>query len=134
MADTVRKKKCTSTLVPRLVPKFEKHPLLVDSGRMKRPRFFSFYKIKYPFYEKENDCIKPENFSVHIVFSLYPRPMKLKGCILVSPCPSIRLSVCGQNRVHSASSTTLAGFISYLHILSSNFRRCVASKDFFFEI
>ena len=33
-------------------------------------------------------------------------------------CPS----VCGQNCVRSVSSTILAGFISYLHILSTNFR------------
>ena len=38
----------------------------------------------------------------------------------------VRLSVCGQNRVCSVSSTILIGSISYLHILSSNFRRCVA--------
>ena len=38
---------------------------------------------------------------------------------------SVCLSVCGQNRVHSVSSTILIGSISYLHILSSNFRRCV---------
>ena len=38
---------------------------------------------------------------------------------------SVRLSVCGQNRVRSVSSTTLIGSISYLYILSSNFRRCV---------
>ena len=40
----------------------------------------------------------------------------------------VRLSVCGQNRVRSVSSTILIGSISYLHILSSNFRRCVACK------
>ena len=40
--------------------------------------------------------------------------------------PSVRLSVCGHNRVRSVSSTILIGSISYLHILSSNFRRCVA--------
>ena len=63
-----------------------------------------------------------------------PASTKLKGGILVSPCPSVhlsvcpsvRLSVCGQNRVRSVSSTILIGSISYLHILSSNFRRCVA--------
>ena len=38
----------------------------------------------------------------------------------------VRLSVCGQNGVRSVSSTILIGSISYLHILSSNFRRCVA--------
>ena len=37
----------------------------------------------------------------------------------------VRLSVCGQNRVRSVSSTILIRSISYLHILSSNFRRCV---------
>ena len=54
---------------------------------------------------------------------------KLKGGytgITLSVCPSVRLSVCGQNRVRSDSSTILIGSISYLHILSSNFRRCVA--------
>ena len=40
----------------------------------------------------------------------------------------IRPSVCGQNRVRSVTSTILAGSISYLHILSSTFRRCVAYK------
>ena len=41
-------------------------------------------------------------------------------------CPS----VCGQNRVRSVSSTILAGSISYLRILSSNFRGCVACKGY----
>ena len=58
---------------------------------------------------------------------LYPRSTKLNGCIVVSPCSSVRLSVCGQNRVRCVSSTVLhvASLISYLHILSTNFRRCV---------
>ena len=43
----------------------------------------------------------------------------------------VRLSVCGQNRVRSVSSTILIGSISYLHILSSNFRRCVACNAHF---
>ena len=38
---------------------------------------------------------------------------------------SVRLSVCGQNRVRPVSSTILVESISYLHILSCNFRRCV---------
>ena len=45
----------------------------------------------------------------------------------------VRLSVCGQNRVRSASSTILAGSFSYLYILWSNFRRCVACKVFFLQ-
>ena len=61
-----------------------------------------------------------------IVFLYPPLQRSWKGGILVSPCPSVRLSVCGQNRVRSVSSTILIGSISYLHILSSNFRRCVA--------
>ena len=40
----------------------------------------------------------------------------------------VRLSVCGQNRVRSVSSTIVIGSILYLHIISSNFRRCVACK------
>ena len=44
----------------------------------------------------------------------------------------VRLSVCGQNRVRSVYSTILIGSISYLHILSSNFRRCVACNARFF--
>ena len=37
-----------------------------------------------------------------------------------------RLSICGRNGVRHVSSTILIAPISYLHILSSNFRRCVA--------
>ena len=37
----------------------------------------------------------------------------------------VHLSVCGQNRVRSVSSIIPIGSISYLPILSSNFRRCV---------
>ena len=38
----------------------------------------------------------------------------------------VHLSVCGQNRVRSVSSTILIGSILYLHILSSNFRMFVS--------
>ena len=63
---------------------------------------------------------------------------RFTACIIIPPAStkliggytgitlSVRLSVCGQNRVRSVSSTILIGSISYLHILSSNFRRCVA--------
>ena len=57
-----------------------------------------------------------------------PASTKLKGGILVSCCPSVCPSVCGQNRVRSVTSAILVESISYLHILSSNFRRCVAYK------
>ena len=38
---------------------------------------------------------------------------------------SVCRSVCGQNHIRSVSSTIIAGSISYLHIFSSNFSRCV---------
>ena len=46
----------------------------------------------------------------------------------LSVCPSVRVSVCGQNLVRSVSSTILAGSISYLHILSTNFRKRIACQ------
>ena len=62
-----------------------------------------------------------------------PASTKLNGGILVShPSvrPSVCLSVCGCNCVCSVSSTILAGSISYLYILSSNFQRCVVYEGF----
>ena len=59
-----------------------------------------------------------------------PASTKLKGgytAFTLSVCPSVRLSVCGENHVHSVSSTILVRSISYLHILSSNFRMCVVA-------
>ena len=55
---------------------------------------------------------------------LYPRTTKLLGGILVSHCPSILPASC----VSSVAPIGLVGSISYLYILSSNFRRCVACK------
>ena len=46
--------------------------------------------------------------------------------VRLSVRPSTRLSVCPASRVRSVAPTVLVGSISYLHILSSNFRRCVA--------
>ena len=71
-----------------------------------------------------NDIAR-ENF-VHKGLLYPPLQWSWKRGILVSPCPSVCLSVCGQNCVCSVSSTILIGSISYLHILSRNFRRCVA--------
>ena len=73
--------------------------------------------LAYPNHRKVPDCYTPVLWSWRVV--------------LVSPYPSVRLSVCGQNRVGSVSSTILVGSISYLHILSSNFRRCVTCKVYF---
>ena len=61
------------------------------------------------------------------VVLLYPRPTKLKGDILVSPGPSIRLWT------ESCPLCIFTGSISYLHTLSSNFKRCVTC-NFFFKI
>ena len=44
--------------------------------------------------------------------------------VVISACPSVRPT----SRVRSVALTILVGFILYLHILSSNFRRCVACK------
>ena len=57
-------------------------------------------------------------------FLLYPPPppsaiKEVEGGILVSPCSSVRLSVCRQNRVRCVSSTVLAALISYLHSVTS---------------
>ena len=77
-----------------------------------------------------------ENIWVPSSHSLIIPPIQRswKGVILVSRCPSVcpsvRPSVCGQNRVRSVSSTILAESISYLHISSSNFRRCVTCKGY----
>ena len=73
------------------------------------------------------------NCGIHIEFKplLYPPLQRSwKGVywfhlVCLSVHPSVRLSICEQNRVCSASSTILTGSISHLHILSSNFRRCV---------
>ena len=57
---------------------------------------------------------------VMMVIIISPASTKLKGGytgFTLSVCPSVRLSVCGQNRV--------IGSILCLHILSSNFRRCI---------
>ena len=68
-------------------------------------------------------------WTIYVCSLLYPPLQRSwKGGILVSPCPSVRLSICGHNRVRSVSSTILVGSISYIHILSSNFRRCAAYK------
>ena len=57
---------------------------------------------------KNNGCQLADNISLE------------RRCIYL-----VRLSVCGQNRVRSVSSTILIGSISYLHIFSSNLRRCL---------
>ena len=72
----------------------------------------------------------PVDKFLHLIIPPTSTKLKAPG-ILVSPCRSVRLSICGQNRVRSVSSTILIGSISYLHILSTNFRRCVACNAHF---
>ena len=50
--------------------------------------------------------------------------------VRLSVCPPVRPSVCRPNRVSSVFSTILARSISNLHILSTNFRRCVTCQAF----
>ena len=45
--------------------------------------------------------------------------------IPVSPCPFVRPSVCVQSRDCFVCSTKLAWSVSHLHILSTNFKKCV---------
>ena len=59
---------------------------------------------------------------------LYPPTTKLLGGISVSLRPSVRPSVRPASRVRSVAPAVLVGSISYLYILSSNFRRCVVCK------
>ena len=60
-------------------------------------------------------------FKFASLFPYYtPCSTKLKGDILVSPCPPVRWCVCGQNRVRSVSFTILAGSISFLHTFRSD--------------
>ena len=69
-------------------------------------------------------CVKKEQFGFIVI---PPLQRSRKGGIQVSHCPSVHLSIrLWHNCVHSVTSTSLAGSISYLHILLSNFRRCVA--------
>ena len=60
-----------------------------------------------------------------------PRTTKLlEGGLLVSLRPSLRPSVCTTSRVRCVVPTVLVGSISYLYILLSNYRGCVACYFF----
>ena len=84
--------------------------------------WYQYQKIK--FLKKLPSCfrIQPQMYSPSLY--LYPRFNEVERGVYWYHL--VCLSVCGQNRVRSVSSTILIGSISYLHILSSNFRRCVA--------
>ena len=63
-------------------------------------------------------------------FIIPPAQRSCLGGILVSLRPSVCLSICPSvrlaSRVRYVAPTVLVGSISYLYILSSDFRRCVA--------
>ena len=92
-----------------------------DSARKQHDRLFSLAFQLNPLLHRSH---------IHIftlVFISPPASTKLKGGILVSPCPQSGCpSVCGRNRVCSVSSTILAESIAFLHVLSTNFKRCVS--------
>ena len=66
--------------------------------------------------------------SAQWVNSLYPPHNEVVAGGYIGFTPSVRPSVRPASRVHSVAPTVLVGSISYLYILSSNFRRCVACK------
>ena len=92
-------------------------------------------------------CLKPEQLFgnkiiqglLWMMIFLHPMPMKLRGYtvftlslrlsvrrpICNSFCTLVCLSIYKQNHVYSLSSTKLARSISFLCMLSINFRRCV---------
>ena len=80
---------------------------------------FRNFGVRYCFQEQEH-CF----WGFFFWFFYTPAQQSWRGL-------SVCLSIYGQNCVSSVSSTILAGSISYLHILSSNFRWCVACKVFF---
>ena len=100
-----------------------------DSARKQHDRLFSLAFQLNPLLHRSH---------IHIftlVFISPPASTKLKGGILVSPCPQSGCpSICGRNRVCSVSSTILAESIAFLHVLSTNFKRCVSCWIFFFKI
>ena len=83
----------------------------------------SFWKFKFCTILKLFGCIVTTRIyhkrvkQVFFVCFIIP---PLQRSILLSPCPSVRpsvrLSVCGQNRVRSVFSTILVGSVLYFHI------------------
>ena len=64
---------------------------------------------------------------------LYPRRFNWFHLVRLPVRSSALQSVCRPNHVCFVSSIILTGSISYLHILSSNFRSCVACNFFLFQ-
>ena len=73
------------------------------------------------FFQSDQDIAQYRGISV--LHWLYPTLNEVEGGILVSPCPSFRLwtESCPLCIFHNTSRMS----ISYLHILSASFRRCV---------
>ena len=85
-------------------------------------------------------CLKPANPYVDtwLMTAAYRNIFFLYFLMMLSIFRSkhlpIQLSICGWNLVHSLSSIILAWSISFLHILSTNFRRCIACWLFYYCI
>ena len=84
---------------------------------------------------QQNGAIKdpgqtPRQNEINTVHCIPP----LQRSFTLSVCPSIRLFVCGQNRIRSVISTILAAPFSYLHIISNNLWRCVVHKSHSFNV
>ena len=92
-------------------------------------KVFENHSFKITAISHRGQWVKSSTLSCRQVSATYTsRSTKLKGVYWFH---LVRLSVCGQNRVRSVSSTILARSIPYLHILSSNLRRCVVCKDLY---
>ena len=113
------------------------HEVTIITTSCYLPRF-SYNTIA--FYGPHRSCYK--GFLLYMSWNTYtiiiPLALtKLKGgytgftsSVRLSVHRYVRLSVCGQNGVRSVSYTILTGSISYVHMLSSNFRRCVVCKGY----
>ena len=98
----------------------KQHPLAIIwfDSHWESPRFFGTHAIF--------SAINSHDASLHGIPNYTPPLQRSwKGVYWFH---LVRLSICGQNRVRSVSSTILVRSILYLHILSSNFRRCAACK------
>ena len=104
------------------------HPITVYRTILWCALFWYWVSSCVPFTNSLIEC-STTSIGDFMAILLYPSPQQSwKGGILVSPCLSV---CCVQNGVHFVSSTILIKSIAYFHILSSNFRRCVACKVYF---
>ena len=114
----------------------EKHKYLINV--INPTIFFLYMHVSWTIHmiPSSVNCIRVEILAVSGVCGVlfYPKlQWSWRGWGYTGFTLSVCLSVCGQNRVRSVFSTILARPISYFHILSTNFRRCVACWFFLFQ-